>query len=112
MSHRRIKWWLLRNVDAPTPVAEARDFSRRMAGVANLALHAPEARRRAHPARRARRAAMMIKSLRPAPVVIRQDGVARYLLGLSALCAEVARESRLLPTFVRILARVPATLRR
>jgi hypothetical protein len=51
----------------------------------------------------------MIKSL-PAPVAIRQDQISRYLLGLAALCLEVSREPRLLPTFVRILARVPSTL--
>ncbi len=46
----------------------------------------------------------------PRPVTIPRDHVSQYLLGLSALCAEVAREPRLLPSFVRILARVPSTI--
>ena len=45
-----------------------------------------------------------------APTPIRPDGVSQYLLGLSSLCAEVARNPRLLPVFVRLLARAPSTL--
>ena len=52
----------------------------------------------------------MIRTLPAAPVMIRQDHVARYLEGLAALCLEVARQPRLLPLFVRILKLVPGTL--
>jgi hypothetical protein len=34
-----------------------------------------------------------------------------YLRGLARLCEEVARQPRLLPVFVRVLAMAPATLR-
>jgi hypothetical protein len=33
-----------------------------------------------------------------------------YLLGLSRLCAEVAREPALLPWFVQLIVKVPPTL--
>ena len=46
----------------------------------------------------------------PRPVTIRPDGVSQYLLGLAALCVEVARNPRLLPVFLRIVARVPRTI--
>jgi hypothetical protein len=41
--------------------------------------------------------------------IMRRD-VRRYLLGLLALCAEVADDPRLLPDLVRILRLVPPTL--
>jgi hypothetical protein len=44
------------------------------------------------------------------PVTIPPDGVAQYLLGLSRLCAEVARNPKLLPSFMRVLRLVPSTL--
>jgi hypothetical protein len=36
--------------------------------------------------------------------------ITRYLLGLGALCFEVSRNPRLLPTFIAIIARVPSTI--
>ena len=51
----------------------------------------------------------MIKTL-PAPTPIRQDGIAQYLLGLAALCIEVARRPALLPLFLRIIKLAPRTI--
>ena len=45
-----------------------------------------------------------------APTPIPRDHVSQYLLGLSRLCVEVARNPRLLPVFLRIVARVPRTI--
>ncbi len=47
---------------------------------------------------------------RSAPVTIRPDGVAQYLLALASLCVEVARSPRLLPVFLHVIARVPSTV--
>jgi hypothetical protein len=47
---------------------------------------------------------------RPAPVAIQRDGVAQYLLALASLCAEVAREPRLLPVFLHVIAMAPRTI--
>jgi hypothetical protein len=38
------------------------------------------------------------------------DRIGDYLLGLSRLCLEVAREPWLLPLFVQLVALVPATI--
>jgi hypothetical protein len=42
---------------------------------------------------------------------VTHDRISVYPRGLARLCAEVADEPRLLPTFLRILAIVPATIR-
>ncbi len=43
--------------------------------------------------------------------MIRTASLTAYLLALSRLCQEVAREPRLLPTFFAILRLVPSTVR-
>jgi hypothetical protein len=53
----------------------------------------------------------MIRSLPVAPVSIQRDGITRYVEALGWLCVEVARQPRLLPTFLRILQLVPSTVR-
>jgi hypothetical protein len=47
---------------------------------------------------------------RSAPVAIRPDGVAQYLLAIASLCVEVARSPRLLPVFLRVIAMAPGTI--
>ena len=51
-------------------------------------------------------------------VVVRQtnstpsvENISRYLAALGKLCAEVAADPRLLPTFLAILTLVPSTIR-
>ena len=46
----------------------------------------------------------------PRPVTVQRDHVRLYLLALSRLALEVSRNPRLLPSFLRIVARVPSTL--
>jgi hypothetical protein len=38
------------------------------------------------------------------------ERVSRYLMALAKVCAEVAAEPRLLPTFLRLIAMVPSTV--
>jgi hypothetical protein len=52
----------------------------------------------------------MIKSLAAGPVTIQHDRVARYLVALSSLCLEIARQPHLLPLFVQVIRLVPSTL--
>jgi hypothetical protein len=41
---------------------------------------------------------------------MRHEAIRRYLHALSKLCAEVAAEPRLLPTFLQVLLLVPRTI--
>jgi hypothetical protein len=44
------------------------------------------------------------------PVRVQRDHVRLYLVALSRLALEVSRNPRLLPSFIRIVSRVPSTI--